>query len=152
MAHNWDQCRLMNIKRGPEHMPVELLSLRGEHVIVRISVVYRGRNWFILRVGKSQSTFSKRQKKKRGFWWKKHSELAAAATLVCLLELRYPAASLRVFIRQLKPRPCRIKGCGLGPHYPLHPNFGQETNSLIRFQSDSEEQWKARAVPSLPPT
>lgn len=42
---------MMNVKRGPEHIPVEALTLRGEHVIVRMHVVYRGINWFVMRAG-----------------------------------------------------------------------------------------------------
>lgn len=34
---------MMNRKRGPEHIPLESLTLRGEHVIVRMRVVYRGK-------------------------------------------------------------------------------------------------------------
>lgn len=51
-----------------------------------------------------------------------------------------------------KPHPCRLKGCGLGPYHPLHPDFVQETNSLIHLESNLEEQWKARTVLWLPPT
>lgn len=159
MAHKWDQCRMMNRKRGPEHIPLESLTLRGEHVIVRMRVVYRGKKLvhykgcFI-----TVKLFEKKKKKKRerksetGFWWKK--EFRTCRCFHCSLSARspFPCSSPSCPIRQLKPHPYRIKGCGLGPHHPLPPDFGQETNSLIRFQCDPEEQWKARAVPSLPPT
>lgn len=151
VARKWDQCRMMGVKRGLEHIPVESLSLRGEHVIVRMHVVYRGIIWFIMR---AQSNFSKRQENQKQRQDSGANEFRTCCCFHFSLSARvpFPCSFLSRLIRQLKPHPCRIKGCGLGPHHPLYPDFGKETSSLIRFQCDPEEQWKARTVPSLPPT
>lgn len=147
---------MMNRKRGPERIPLESLTLRGEHVIVRMRVVYRGKKLVHYKglLHHSQTFWKKKRESKTdtGFWWKKEFRACCCFHFSLSARSPFPCSSPSCPIRQLKPHPHRIKGCGLGPHHPLPPDFGQETNSLIRFQSDPEEQWKARAVPSLPPT
>lgn len=137
---------MLNIGEGQStfqrsHLPSE------KRVTLRILSLSRERNWLkcILKFVQycqtkiGQIKFDSGEKENR--------------TLLLPLEFSQLESHLQFSLYDsVKPHPCRLKGCGLGPHHPLHPDFGQETNSLIHLESNPEEQWKVRTVLWLPPT
>lgn len=91
---------------------MESLILRGEHVIVEMRVVYRGKKsvhykgcFITVKLFEKAKIEKRRERERDSCKKKKNSELAAALTLVPLLELRFNAASLHVLYDNLNHTP-----------------------------------------------